>query len=380
MNTLLQLQVYIISVSMLLVILIKIIIDKDYESFPNKLFAYTICSTLCILVSEAVGWTFDGRSGMYARAIVTISDMIEIALSIIPMMLWIIYVDYIIHNRKHRAKKIAVFFIIPIVYFLVFTVTAPFNHLFFYIDSSNKYHRGIWFWQVQCIYFMFFTYAMVLLFWNRNKINRKDFVPMVIFPIPPAIGLVLQMMIYGLSMAWNLASISILTIYIYIQNKKSSIDYLTGLFNRRQLDIYLKSVVKENKNNGLFAILMIDVNDFKTINDTWGHDMGDRAIKHCAKILKECFHYKDFIARYAGDEFVVVLELNERADIHRIISRLENTVENVRNTGNPPYMLGFSIGYAIFPDDGQDTEKILKVADKRMYDEKGKIKFQDQLA
>lgn len=371
MVTLLHLQVYIVSVAMLLVILTKIIADKDNNSFQNKVFTILICFTICVLICEAAGWGFDGKNGVYARNMVIISDAAEVIFAFVPGILWMIYADYIIYKNINRVKKLAMLLMLPVFYFSVLSVTSPYNHLLFYIDSANKYHRGVWFWQLQIMDFIYFIYVMIILLWNRKRISREVFVPLLIFPIPPIIGTILQMLFYGLSFAWSGASISILIIYIYIQSQKSSIDYLTGLYNRRQLDLYLENVLKEYKGNKVISILMIDIDKFKIINDTWGHYMGDRALKHCASILKECFHYKDFVARFAGDEFIVVLELKDGKDIHKVIKRLKSTVEAMKNNGNPPYVLEFSIGYAIFPEDGQDISQIIKTADKRMYLEKG---------
>lgn len=372
MDTLLRLQVYIVSVSMLLVILIKIIIEKDTEGLQNKIFTIAICFTLWILITEAMGWTFDGKPGMFARIIVTISDMVQMVLVLIIGTLWMIYADYFIYNSINRIKNLAITSGLVLVYFIFFSVSAPFNKLFFYIDSANRYHRGDWFWQSQCIYYMFFIYVIVILLRNRNKIPRKVFIPLLLFPVPPLIGIFLQMCFYGLSLAWSGVSISILIIYVYIQSQKSSVDYLTGLYNRRQLDLYMENTLKGCTANKTISILMIDVDKFKNINDTWGHEMGDTALKHCASILRKCFHHKDFIARYAGDEFIVVLELESNEDVNKVIKRLKDTVEAMKSIENVPYKLSFSIGYAIFPYDGQNIAKIYQVADERMYIDKGK--------
>jgi diguanylate cyclase (GGDEF) domain len=359
---------------MLIVILIKNITDKDNDSFQNKIFTMIIQFTLYVLTSEAIGWAFDGKSGMYSHIIVTLSDMIEMVLVLIPGILWMIYADYFIYNNMLRIKKITIISKIMLTYFTFLSVTAPFNKLLFYIDSANIYHRGSWYWQSQFVSFAFFIYVFIILLWSRKRISNDVFIPMMLFPVPPLIGILLQMFFYGLSSAWSGISISILIIYVYIQNQKSSIDYLTGLYNRRQLDLYLENNIKGRPVNKIVLLMMIDVDKFKEINDTWGHEMGDKALKHCAAILRKCFHHRDFIARYAGDEFVVVLELDNSNDVHKIIERLKDTVETTNNTGDIPYKLSFSVGYALFPDDGQDASQILQKADERMYMEKSRIK------
>lgn len=374
MDTVLRLQVYIICISILLIILIKAINELDNDNLPNRIFSMIICFTLCVLITEAFTWAFDGKPGVDNRNIITISNMLEQILILIPGILWMVYADYLIYNKYNRAKNLIIFSSVIFIYFSFLSVTAPFNGLLFYIDKLNRYHRGCLYCQSQCICCMFFIYVLIILFLNRKRVPRKTFIPLLLFPVPIFIGMALQVLFYGLSSAWSGVSISILIIYIYIQSQKNSEDYLTGLYNRRQLDSYLENVIKSSKSYKIIAILMIDVDKFKAINDTWGHDMGDRALKHCALILRKCFHHKDFIARYAGDEFIVVLELKSRDDIQKVIKRLKDTVNSMRNFDNVPYELNFSIGYALFPYDGEEASQIIKMADKRMYMEKNKTR------
>lgn len=372
MDTMLRMQSYAICISMLLVVLIRMITEKDNDSPQNRIFTGIICFTLSILVVEAAGWVFDGMPGEYARIMVTAVDALEQVLILIPAILWMMYADYLVYSSNDRIKKIAFLSGIAFIYFIILSVSAPINHLLFYIDSANRYHRGIWYWQSQGITYLFLIYVNVILFLNHKNIARSVLIPLLLFPAVPIAGIILQMMFYGLSTAWSGVSISILIVYVYIQSQKSSIDYLTGLYNRRQLDLYLKNNIKGRNPHKIMAVIMIDINRFKEINDTWGHDMGDNALKYCAEILRKCFHHRDFIARFAGDEFVVALDLEDGCDISKVIKRLKDTVANMKNDDEVPYKLSLSIGYALFPDDGQDAARILQLADERMYMEKNK--------
>lgn len=366
----LRLQSYAICIGMLLVVLIKTVTEKDNDGIQSKIYTAIICFTLGVLTVEAAGWVFDGNTGAYARAIVTASDALEQVLMLSPVILWVMYADYFVYSSNSRLKRIAILSGIMFIYFAILSFTAPVNHLLFYIDSANRYHRGPWFWQPQLVTYLFLIYVMIILVMNRKKIDLSLLIPMMLFPVLPIIGTLLQMLFYGLSTAWSGVSISILIVYIYIQSQKSSIDYLTGLYNRRHLDIYLNNNIRGRGRNQLLGVLMIDVDRLKGINDTWGHEMGDRALKHCARILRKCFRRRDFIARYAGDEFVAVLELENENDIHVVIKRLEDTLKEMKDGEDIPYKLSFSVGYGIFPDDGIDAARILKMADERMYHDK----------
>ena len=370
MENLRFLQVYLVSISMLLVILIKIYMDKENDSFVNNIYVAILWITIGVLIVEAIGWLYDGEPGALAHWIVTVSDALLLVLILVPGMLWMIYADFQIYSSYRRVKVIAGIAAVLLSYFMALSFSAPFNQLLFYIDESNVYHHGRWYWQIQVLYYFFFVYAFLIILVNRKHIPRQIVAPLLFFAIPPFVGTVLQMMFYGLSLAWSGVSISLLILYVYLQNQKVGKDYLTGLFNRRKLDLHLKDQVNKVTPPRVLAVLMLDVDHFKVINDTWGHEVGDRALEQCGVILRKCFHQDDFIARYAGDEFVVVLYIDRKESIQCVIERIKKTVEEMGTSVDLPYPLSFSIGYALYPEDGENDSQLIKSADARMYQDK----------
>jgi diguanylate cyclase (GGDEF)-like protein len=113
---------------------------------------------------------------------------------------------------------------------------------------------------------------------------------------------------------------------------------------------------------------MIDLDSFKAINDGYGHDAGDQALRHTAAILKKTFRKNDFIFRYGGDEFVVMMEVREHADMTRAVHRLRENVRLFNERKAVPYTLSLSIGYDLFtPMPGYTIHNFLKHLDDLMY-------------
>lgn len=152
------------------------------------------------------------------------------------------------------------------------------------------------------------------------------------------------------------------------------IDQLTSLYNRRgflNLTNHHIQLAKRKKRNLLF--LFCDLDNFKYINDNFGHLVGDEVLKDTSSILKEVFRESDIIARFGGDEFVVLATDVKKEDKNVIINRLNKKIKDYNNMEIRQYNLSISIG-AVFYELGniEDIEDILDKADKLMYEEKKK--------
>jgi diguanylate cyclase (GGDEF)-like protein len=150
-------------------------------------------------------------------------------------------------------------------------------------------------------------------------------------------------------------------------------DRLTGLPNSRGLAAgFERAIARAAHENQPLAVLMIDVNGFKGINDTYGHDVGDKALKDVSRVLFHAIRPSDLCTRYAGDEFVIVLANCDAAQAERRAEELRREVATLRFEPLPEVAipLSISVGAGIFPDDGGTLDAILIAADRRMYSDK----------
>ena len=151
-------------------------------------------------------------------------------------------------------------------------------------------------------------------------------------------------------------------------------DALTGLPNRHLFNDRLEHAVSlAKRENHLLAVLFIDLDKFKVVNDTHGHDMGDRLLKEAAKRIKECLRESDVVARMGGDEFMVLINNPESEENAKLVS------EKIRFVLNLPYVIdgqslegAASIGVAIYPEHGDNESSLARNADLAMYSAKQK--------
>lgn len=148
-------------------------------------------------------------------------------------------------------------------------------------------------------------------------------------------------------------------------------DDLTGLFNRRFLNEKLSAVIEESKTRGdYFALVMLDMDRFKEVNDNFGHDEGDKALLWIADILRNSVRSGDVVIRFAGDEFFLILPGSKIREALAVSERIYNNIRQnpfKGSRGQVTVPVGISGGIAIFPDDASSVESILKSADLGLY-------------
>ncbi|QTN27630.1 GGDEF domain-containing protein [Rhodoferax sp. AJA081-3] len=152
--------------------------------------------------------------------------------------------------------------------------------------------------------------------------------------------------------------------------KSAFLDPLTGLANRLLLmDRFEVAMRHAKRSRKKFAVLMLDLNKFKAINDTYGHAAGDRVLVTVAQRLVSIVRESDTVARLGGDEFVLIVEsINERAQLEALGQKLMDVVAQslVLDSGET-VAVGASVGYAWYPRDGDNLQDVLEVADQAMY-------------
>lgn len=146
-------------------------------------------------------------------------------------------------------------------------------------------------------------------------------------------------------------------------------DILTGLANRVQFEAYLRNgIANAKRNNTQLALFFVDLDKFKDINDTCGHDVGDKMIQSVASRIQDALRGDDFVARIGGDEFVIVLkEIKSHKDIAALAKKLSKVIQEPIEIEGKIFFMSLSIGIAIYPQNGVGASELIKNADTAMY-------------
>jgi len=149
-------------------------------------------------------------------------------------------------------------------------------------------------------------------------------------------------------------------------------DALTNLINRRGFNqVFAERLVEQTVNDGRLAVMFLDIDHFKRINDSLGHDAGDELLKVIAGYIKAATRSQDVVARFGGDEFCILIALNSREEARHLAQRIMQKMKEPIDLAGRRMVMTTSIGISIFPEDGRTSEELLKNADLALYQSKG---------
>jgi diguanylate cyclase (GGDEF)-like protein len=195
-----------------------------------------------------------------------------------------------------------------------------------------------------------------------KKYNYPIMWKMVALSLFTIIGTSIQLVEPLAYSSWHCVTLALFLYFLVMSEFDSSFDTLTGLYNRATFDKTIKEIVKPKA----ISVIIFDINDFKSVNDTYGHEYGDRVIKTVAAVIRESFnkHYKCY--RYGGDEFSVISNEVDSEKIEFQLKTMTNALAEIRDKGNmlPTVSYGYSISLG---GETMDFQKILKEADDQMY-------------
>lgn len=369
----LYLELNLFAIAILFVIALNMRGQGGRYLFDQKLFLMLLSISALLLALDSCMRVLNGRPGEHIRLWYTLAIVLYNILNPIICTIWYYYVDYYVYGDKARITKILFPLFLPIAINTVLSVASIFSNIYFIFDENNVYDQGRFIYILLGICLYMIMYTTVFLIKNRQKITQKEFFYFILFVLPPSVGGIVQTIVSGINTIWIAATLSIFIIFINIQKEQLHTDYLTGVNNRRYLDTFLHTITK---NNGceMIAGIMIDIDAFKMINDVHGHSQGDEALKHTAQLLRETFRKTDFIARYGGDEFVVIMEVNVQSKLTAMVQRLKENVDQFNLKKLVPYEINLSMGYDCYGKESTlSIEAFLKKIDHLMYLDKQRM-------
>lgn len=342
--------------------------EKMFISY--KLFIALVRVNMALIVIDILGWVFNGLPGALNMILNKGFNLLLYIMAPIGPILWILYTYYHVFHDEKRIKKLKHFLLIPFAFNAAVSWLTLYTGWFFSVDINNIYHRGNYFWIHVALCYALLGFSFFVILENRAALEKRYFYSLLLYFVPQITGTTIQVFFYGVSYNWSGMMLSLLIIYFNIQERSLCTDYLTGVYNRLQLDTYMKLKIKNSSEGKSFSAILIDLDRFKQINDKFGHSVGDEALQDAVKVIKKSIRNNDFVARFGGDEFLIVMDIDNHERLEEAVKRIKENVKKFNKDCSRPYELGFSMGYDVYNKSKAEADAFFKHIDRLMYNNK----------
>ena len=347
-------------------------------SLDSKIFHWMcrLCLLLCLL--ESISFLIDGKLFPGARLCIILSNVAIYLLDTLFVYLWLCYVDYKLFEAPKRVKKYYAVWAIPAMAACLMSLANLCTPVFLGVNEQNVYYRAPYYLLAYAITYSYLVFGAVLALRYRKRVEKYLFMPVMVFLLPVFVGSMLQFFFYGIALVWVSCALGLTSLYVSLQNEESFLDSLTNLYNRSYLFHYMDYLAKQAEKGKVCMGIMMDVNDFKDINDTYGHAEGDRVLRGVGKLLLRAVNHRGIVARYGGDEFVVLLVDTDEQTFQSILSDIQAGVDQYNAAPRLAIHLSMAVGYTRFTS--ADVDGFFRAMDQNMYEKKRLFYQQKTLA
>lgn len=329
-----------------------------------------------LLINGVGGYVNNMFAGGNANITVAIMAVYYITLNM-AIRSWLIYYTYSVNLPEKRRRNTVRLINLGTAVFVFLNATTEYTHFLYYsngnqtLKASTFYIQWIYLFGIQLfITAAYYIYAHSSL----TRAERKMAYLIGSYPIVLVITLLVRHTIGNFPFMAMSNTLAILVIYIGYLDNVISIDPLTDINNRSSMYEYIQKKIDEKPEN--LSLIMIDINEFKNINDKFGHIEGDKALKIVAGTMKKIVleNYRSgFLGRFGGDEFIAVIE-NDKEKAGILAERIRSSIQKASIDNNLKYDISLSIGITQLNESIGNAENLISAADEEMYKNKKLMK------
>ena len=274
-----------------------------------------------------------GVPGILPKISVYVTSSWLFAANMLASFFWVRFLSFHLNGGIPRRTRIVLDSIVA--FGLILLVINLFVPIVFFIDENNLYSRSYLYVVYLMIDYLLVLYSLVTYFKARANGGFLKFFPIWVYIVPILIGGVVQSLYYGISVIPTSIAVSIAGVLASLQNE-----------------------------------MIYHENGFKHINDKFGHAMGDDALVMSARLLKSAVGNSGSVIRYAGDEFIILLNTQDDVAIEKCIAKIRNLFDDFNKNASKPYELSVSVGSHKFDMKMESVDTFINIADARMYEDK----------
>ncbi len=361
---------------------------RRFRLTDQTLFQWMLITNMLILLFDAGTWVLNGTTFYGARVLNIFCTASFYILDPVMSLLYIIYCDIKLGVPIAKRRRLMVWYSLPVLINLVLSLLSIRYGILFRIGADNTYTRAPFLWLSFVLSYLLLGVALVRVLHGNWKLRRakkwsyniaiipgrRGMCALEIFPLIPLVGGLLQVHYAYVTVVWLSTVLALLVLFINEQNVEIATDPLTGLYNRKQTDIYLQNLLQSNLGYDQLCLMIIDVDNFKRINDEFGHLKGDQALRVLASAMRAECDKRTFFSRYGGDEFVICALGSNPETLYQLPQRLNRWLAEYCQSMKLPFSLSVSAGVAQWDQTMNGLDALYAQADAKLYQDKARMK------
>ncbi len=331
----------------------------------NRLYIAALVTTIIMLFLEMATVLMDPLTDRSSVVPYRLANILGFSLS--PVVPYLLFLFYSRKENKSNYKKPLAY---PVYFNTLICIISYKTGWIFFVDAHNRYMRGNLFLLPTTISMFYFALLVIEIIQNRaeyEKDENKFIIPILLMPV---LSLIVQILNKNILLIWGSVSLSLLLYYIGWREQQFKYDVQTQVKNRSTFEKEMKKYLKEGKNA---AIIVLDINDLKSINDKYGHAAGDEVIIQAAKIIQDSFKGIGRTFRIGGDEFCVICRETPKQLLDNSLAALDHLLIAINK--NRSIKIELAYGYAFYTQkENESIYSSFTQADQAMYRHKASLK------
>lgn len=273
-------------------------------TLKNKIFQWCLLVTFSAILTNILSTIMIYQYEYIPIWLTWIVTSVYFVLTPLMGLTYFLYTVSVIYTDMDQAKKVIGIGLIPGAGYTLLILVNPFTRNIFDINSQNGYSRGNWVFTTYLVFYIYCLASIVVTVCNRKKIEAEIYGILAAFPVLAVLVIFVQQLYPDVILSGSAATCALLIIYLHLQNKQISLDYLTNIPNRQELLNMIGLTIKKAPDKE-FYLLVVSLRDFRQINNTCGQQKGDVFLKEVSQFLCRTGPAGN-VYRFSGDEFALL--------------------------------------------------------------------------
>lgn len=330
---------------------------KSYltPSLKNRTFQVCLIVTVTAIALNIASTMLIQNEAPEAIGITWLITMLYFVATPLISTVYFYYTYATVAEARPRNRMIAIAGAIPYLLYLLCVLANVWTGCLFSLDGEGRYHQGS---LIIVTYIVFYAYCIMC--FALAFVARKDIDPAItriltLFPLLAVVVIVIQQIFPSYILSGSAAVCSLLIVYLYLQNKQISIDFLTRIPNRQE---FSKMLALQQKRTMPFTTVLVSVDNFKFINDKFGSDSGDEFLASFSTYLQSTAR-TPWLYRYGGDQFAALFEGDRRSEVTGFLDALQKRMAEPWQIEDSQFVISCSIGTVDYPDVASNSATVV---------------------